>query len=129
MSFASKWTLRLVGAGLLIAAVHVFMLTNAVPRPAAWYLGSLIYAGLVAVLFSRRSLFDKIATYFVFVVVTIVGIFTVCPCTLGHFFLAPLAGLGAVGLVHLVKRRFLQRAPIGAPAEEPLSTSADGPLR
>jgi hypothetical protein len=38
-----------------------------------------------------------------FAVVTVVGAITVCPCTHAHFFIAPIAGLGVLGLVHGLK--------------------------
>jgi hypothetical protein len=98
-----SWTARIGGAAIMVVVVHAFMVWFAVPRPAAWYLGAIIYAGLIAVMFSRRSLVDKFGIYFVFVVVTVVGALTVCPCAGAHFVLAPIAGLMALALVHLVK--------------------------
>ncbi|HEX5442718.1 MAG TPA: hypothetical protein VFW87_02765 [Pirellulales bacterium] len=97
--------LRLVGALAMVGVVHAFMVGFRVPRPAAWYLGAMMYAGLVAVLFARRSLADKLGIYFVFLVVAVVGALTVCPCTSAHFFFGPLAGLLAVAVVHRVKLR------------------------
>ena len=98
----------------MVGVVHAFMVFFSVPKPAAWYLGTMIYGGLVAVLFSQKSLIDKLGIYFVFVVVTIVGALTVCPCTGAHFFCALAAGLMALGLVHGVKRMVPQRHPSGA---------------
>ena len=112
------WTARTFGAMAMVAVVHVFMLWFAVPRPAAWYLGGMIYAGLIAVLFSRRSLFDKLGIYFVFVVVTVVGALTVCPCTMAHFFVAPIAGLMAIALVHVVRFLRPHRSGVVAAATE-----------
>lgn len=97
--------LRFAGALAMVGVVHAFMLGFHVPRPAAWYLGAMIYAGLVAVLFARRSLADKLGTYFVFLVVAVVGALTVCPCTGAHFFFGPLAGLLALAIVHRLKLR------------------------
>lgn len=98
-----SWTARIGGAAVMVALVHAFMVWFAVPRPAAWYLGAIIYAGLIAVMFSRRPLVDKLGIYFMFAVVTVVGALTVCPCTGAHFVLAPIAGLMALAIVNLVK--------------------------
>lgn len=103
MQLILSWTARIGGAAIMVAVVHAFMVWFAVPRPAAWYLGAIIYAGLIVVMFSRRSLVEKIGVYFVFAVVTVVGALTVCPCTGAHFVLAPIAGLMALAVVHLVK--------------------------
>ncbi len=105
---AAKWILRIVGACGMVGVVHAFMIFYSIPRPAAWYLGAIIYAGLIAVLFSDKPLFEKLGIYFVFVVVAIVGAMTVCPCTHAHFIVAPAAGLVALGLVHGIKRLFTQ---------------------
>jgi hypothetical protein len=51
---------------------------------------------VLAVLFSRYSIGDKIGIYFLFVVVTLIGALTVCPCTGAHFFLAPIGGMLAL---------------------------------
>jgi hypothetical protein len=106
---APKWIVRILAAGAMISVVHAFMIGFAVPSPAAWYLGAIIYAGLVAVLFSKRSIFDKLGIYLVFVVVTVVGALTVCPCTGVHFFIAPIVGLVALGLIRGIKLVVPQR--------------------
>jgi hypothetical protein len=67
----------------MVAVVHGFMVGFEVPSLAAWFLGAMMYVGLVAVLFARRSLLDKLGIYFVYVVTGVVGALTVCPCTGG----------------------------------------------
>lgn len=103
------WVVRFAGAILMIAIVHAFMVHFAVPSPAAWYLGAIIYAGLVAVLFDESSIVDKISIYVTFGVVTVVGSITVCPCTGAHFFLAPIAGMLMLGMFQTVKFIFRKR--------------------
>jgi len=88
---------------MMIAVVHAFLIGFAVPSPAAWYLGAMIYAGLVAVIFSHSSIVDKLGTYVLFAVVTVVGALTVCPCTCAHFFIAPIAGFAVIGLIRVLK--------------------------
>jgi hypothetical protein len=97
------WIRRTIGALAMVVVVHAFILIFKVPKPDAWYVGAMIYTGLVAVLFSTKSLYDKLGIYLVFLVVTIVGAVTVCPCTGAHFVLAPIAGFVALGVVHLFK--------------------------
>jgi len=99
----AKWIVRTLAAGAMVAVVHAFMIGFAVPHPAAWYLGAIIYVGLIAVLFSKSSIVDKLGIYFMFVIVTIVGAITACPCTGAHFFIAPIAGMIALGLIHVMK--------------------------
>jgi hypothetical protein len=99
----ARWILRTIAAVAMVGVVHAFMVGLDLPSPAAWVLGAMIYAGLVGVLFAQRPIADKIAFYAVFVVVTLVGAATVCPCTGAHFFLAPIAGLMTLGLAHHLK--------------------------
>jgi hypothetical protein len=89
----------------MVAVMHGFMVGFEVPSLAAWFLGAMMYVGLVAVLFARRSLLDKLGINFVYVVTGVVGALTVCPCTGAHFILGPFAGTAALGLMHLIKRR------------------------
>ncbi len=100
----AKWVGRAVGAGAMVGVVHAFMIYFDVPRPAAWFLGAMIYGGLVAVLFAQRSIFDKMGIYLTFAVVTVVGALTVCPCTHAHLLFGPIAGMLTVAFVHTVKR-------------------------
>lgn len=58
-AMSTKWIVRILAAMAMVAVVHVFMIFLAVPHPAAWYLGAMIYGGLVAVLFSTKSVFDR----------------------------------------------------------------------
>ncbi|MDB4614644.1 hypothetical protein OAH18_03035 [bacterium] len=117
---ALKWIIRILAASAMVGVVHAFMIGFAVPTPAAWYLGAMIYAGLVAVLFSKSSIVDKVGIYFVFAVVTVVGAVTVCPCTGAHFFIAPIAGMVALGLIHGIKSLLPQRWLAAADATEQL---------
>jgi len=100
---SSNWPVPILAAAAMVGVVHAFMIVFAVPRPTAWYLGAMIYAGLLAVLYSRRLLVDKVGMYFMFAVVTVVGAATVCPCTGAHFLVAPVAGLFALGMFHAIK--------------------------
>jgi hypothetical protein len=97
------WIVRGLGAIALIGLVHAFMIYFAVPTPAAWYLGAIIYAGLLAVLLARMSMLDKLFTYMLFAIVTVVGSLTVCPCTGAHFLAAPAAGLAFLGFVQWLR--------------------------
>jgi hypothetical protein len=98
-----SWMLRSVAAVGMVGVVHVFTLCLAIPSPAAWILGAMIYAGLLGVLLSHYSMIDKLRTYGLFVVVTYVGAGTVCPCTGAHFIAAPIAGLCFLGLTQGIK--------------------------
>ncbi|WP_146416568.1 hypothetical protein [Crateriforma conspicua] len=91
----------------MIALVHLFIIYFDIPTPAAWWIGAMIYSGLVAVLFSSRSLAKKLSTYAMFGIVTWVGWLTVCPCTFAHFLFAPVAGLIALITTHAILSRIL----------------------
>ena len=82
----------------MVGVVFLFIVYYRIPKPDAWWIGAMIYAGLLAVLLSRYSLLQKIGVYLMFVVVTIVGTITVCPCTNVHFVFAPIAGLIVLSL-------------------------------
>lgn len=124
-----QWLLRIIGAFAMVAVVHAFMLGFKVPTPEAWYLGAIIYAALVAVLFSKRSIIDKLGIYVVFAVVTIVGALTVCPCTGAQFVATPLAGLATLGIIHRLKR-LLRRRPgtLARPSTNPTTQPSSGEL-
>ena len=104
MLIVRRWMPRIIGAMVMIGVVHAFMLWLNMPTFEAWCLGSLIYTGLVAVLFSRKSLIDKLGTYVIFIVVTVAGALTVCPCTGAQFIFGPLAGLITLGLLSPLKK-------------------------
>lgn len=96
----AKRALQLICAFAMVGVVHVFIVQCQIPKPEAWWIGAMIYSGLVGVLLSRYTLLQKIGVYLMFVVVTIVGAITVCPCTGAHFVIAPIAGLIALSLFH-----------------------------
>src|SRR2546427_661723 len=98
-----KFMPQILGAIAMIAVVHAFMMWFEVPNPHAWFLGAVIYAGLVAVLFDKGSFIDKLIVYFVFIVVTVVGAYTVCPCTGGHIIIALPVGVFLLALLQAIK--------------------------
>lgn len=104
---AMKTILRLAGALSMVGVVHLFIVYFDVPKPAAWWVGALIYSGLLAVLLSASPLATKLSVYTMFVVVTWVGSLTVCPCTGAHFLFAPIAGLMSLSIAHAIFDRVL----------------------
>lgn len=101
---ARKLLSRTVAAAGFIGAIHVFMVWGQVPSPEAWILGAIIYAALIAVMLSSRSLIDKCAIYAMFVVIAVIGGLTICPCTHSEVALSLPAGLITLWLFHIAKR-------------------------
>jgi hypothetical protein len=101
MQFARNMFLKVLGAIATILMIHGFVVWLNLPGPQALVLGAVIYAALIAVLFSRWSFLEKIRIYLVFVVMFVVGGNTLCGCTDAELFAASIAGLltfFAVGL-------------------------------